>query len=350
GINTLTRTKNEQSSGFNEIYSNFFINFKSNNTKYPFLSEIVGNMLIISAPGYMDNLTDFIYWKKLKGIPVELVDVNSIGNNSTAIKNYIQNKYDSEGVTWVILVGNGSDVATIAGSYDNTCDPVYAYLAGSDNYQDCFIARVSGNNDANIDIQMEKFVSYERYPQDGADWHHRACGTATTEGSPTDEERLTWVNDSLLDYTYTTADHLGESWANDADVINEINEGKSILNHIGHGNQTGFGTNTAFWIDINEIGGFQNYNKLTFCLMCACQIGDFDGVSECCCEAWMWAGTTGNTTGAIAIYGSSVNQSWVPPTHAQLHSNGLLKREETTTIGGISYNGSMYMLEVDGDL
>lgn len=350
GINTINSRKSSSDAGFNEIYSNFFINFKKEQSKYTFLSDEAGNMLVISAAGYMDNLSDWLFWKKKKGIDYELVNVNDIGNNSTAIKTYIQNKYDSEGVTWVVLVGNGTDVATIAGSYDNTCDPVYAYLAGGDNYPDCYIARISGNSEANIDIQMEKFLTYERYPEDGADWYQHACGTATEEGDPTDEERLTWVNDTLLAYTYTTADYIGESWADDADVINALNDGRSILNHIGHGNETGFGTNTAFWITGTMIKALTNYNQLTFGYMCACLIGDFTAATECLCESWMWAGTAGNPTAGFAIYGSSVNQSWVPPTNSQLHANGLLKRELTTSVGGMCYNGSMYMLEVDGDL
>ena len=35
------------------------------------------------------------------GINVELVNVDDIGNNSTNIKNYIQNKYDTDGLTYV---------------------------------------------------------------------------------------------------------------------------------------------------------------------------------------------------------------------------------------------------------
>jgi hypothetical protein len=350
GTNVFVRKKNIINKPFKEIYKNFFLNFSTATSRYPHLSEVVGNMLIITADAYNSYMDDFVYWKKKKGIPVEIVDVSTIGNTSSQIKAYIQNKYDNEGVTWVLLVGNESDVSTIAGSYDETSDPVYAYLAGSDNYLDAFISRFSANNATHVENQVSRSVAYERFPQEGADWYHRACGTATSEGSPTDCERLSWVNDTLHAYTYTSEDQLCEPSATDAQVLGAINNGRSILNHIGHGTETGFGTQTAFWIDIDEIAGLSNTDMLPFVFLVACLTGDFDAVTTCCAESWLWAGSPAAPTGGIASYGASVLQSWVPPTLAQLHGNGLLKREEAVTIGGITYNGSMYMLDQSGDL
>ncbi|MDY6787074.1 MAG: C25 family cysteine peptidase, partial [candidate division WOR-3 bacterium] len=355
GKNILDRNRRAIDRGYDEIYSNFFMNYDYiSESKYAGLGDAIGNMLIISAPGYMDNLTDYIYWKKLKGIPVELVDVTSIGNNSADIKNYIQNKYDTEGVAYVMLVGNASDVSTIAGSTgDETCDPMYSMLAGSDSYQDCYIGRFSTDTEEDLDEQLLKTINYERYKQDGADWYHRAMGTATSEGTPTDYERLSWVNDSLLAYTYTSADNINEADnATNADVAAAFNAGRGILNHIGHGDVDGFGTASAFWFTNTDIGNLTNTNKWPFIYFVACLVGDFDdpGYTMCCVEAFMWQGTTTNLQGAVAVYGASVLQSWIPPTHAQLHAMGLLKREETTTVGGMSYNGSMYMLEQDADL
>jgi hypothetical protein len=352
GTSILERKRDTISEPFTEIYKNFFLNFASARSRYPLLSERVGNMLIITADGYHSYLDDFVYWKKLKGIPVGLVDVSTIGNTSTDIKNYIQNKYDTEGVTWVLLVGNESDVTTIAGSYDATCDPVYAYLSGSDNYLDAFICRFSGNNATHIENQVARSVQYERNPPQGAtwNWYHRACGTATNEGSPDDCERLGWVNDTLLSYTYTSADQWCQPSATNAQILGAIDAGRSILNHIGHGSRTGFGTNGGFWIDIDDIASLTNTDMLPFVYLVACLTGDFDAVTTCCCEAWVWDGTPAAPQGGIGAYGASVLQSWVPPTLAQLHGNGLLKREEAVTMGGITYNGAMYMLDQTGDL
>ncbi|MGB9722184.1 MAG: C25 family cysteine peptidase, partial [bacterium] len=352
GENVLKRKDDKIDKEFCKVYENFFLNYRETRSRYPFLSEAVGNMLIITGDAFYDNLQSFVFWKRKKGIPVEICSVSVIGNNSTAIKNKIQSKYNSEGVTWVLLVGEANIVATIGGSYDETCDPLYGYLAGGDNYMDAFICRFSASSDNEVDIQVAKSIKYERYPPQGAtwDWYHKGIVTATSEGSPADSTRANWLRDTLLSYTYTEMTKVYEPWGTDAMITNAVNEGRSILNHIGHGSETGFGSQTAFWFDINDIAALNNTNMLPFVFLVACLVGDFDAVTTCCCEAWMWDGTPSAPQGAIAVYGSSVLQSWVPPTVAQIHAMSLLKHETAVTVGGLCFNGAMHMYEQTGDL
>ncbi len=352
GENVLIRRKNTVTKPFTEVYKNFFLNYEFIRSRYPFLKDTLGNMLIITADAYYDNLIPFIFWKRKIGIPVEVESVSNIGNNSTNIKNYIQNKYNTEGVTWILLVGNASDVATIAGTYDETSDPVYGFLAGNDSYFDAFVSRFSANDESHVDLQVAKVTKYERYPPQGSlwSWYHKGLGTASSEGNPPDSTRMNWLIDTLLAYTYTEITKVYEPWGTDQMITNALNEGRSLLNHIGHGNETGFGTITAFWFDINDIAALNNTDMLPFVFLVACLVGDFDAVPICCTEAWMWTGTVNDQRGAIGAYGASVLQSWVPPTVAQAHAMGILKREEATTIGGICFNGSMYMYEQTNDL
>ncbi|MEO0246112.1 MAG: C25 family cysteine peptidase, partial [candidate division WOR-3 bacterium] len=346
GENILIRKNNKITKEFIEIYKNFFLNYESVRSRYPFLKDTVGNMLIITADQYYNNIQPFVYWKKKKGVPIKVEKISNIGNNPTNIKNYIQNYYNNYGVTWIILVGNANDVATIPSpeGYDETCDPVYAFLAGNDRYFDAFISRFSGNNASHIDLQIAKTIKYERYPPQGAtwEWYRRACGTASNEGTPTDCQRLQWVTDTLLSYTYTYADQLCAPTANDQMILNALSQGRSILNHIGHGSETGFGAPPYFWIDINDIQTLTNTNMLTFAFLVACLPGDFDAVPTCFCEGWVWLGDLNNQKGGIGAYGSSIVQAWVPPTLSQLHAMGVLKREEATSFGGLCFNGSMY--------
>uniref|UniRef100_A0A7C4Y631 T9SS type A sorting domain-containing protein n=1 Tax=candidate division WOR-3 bacterium TaxID=2052148 RepID=A0A7C4Y631_UNCW3 len=352
GENILNRKNLKISRDFSEIYKNFFINYENTLKIYPFLFDTLGKMLIITADVFYDNFNDFINWKMKKGIEVEICSVSTIGNNSTAIKSKIQNKYNNDGVTWILLVGEANLVSTIAGSYDETCDPTYGYLSGSDNYPDAFISRFSGISETQIDNQILRVLNYERNPPQGLswDWYHKGLLTASNEGSPADSTRANWLKDTLLSYTYTEITKVYEPWGTDAMITNALNNGRSILNHIGHGSETGFGTNTAFWFDVNDVNNLNNTNMLPFLYLCACLSGDFDAVATCCAEAWMWAGTPSAPKGAIGVYASSVLQSWVPPTVSQNHAMGLLKREKTTTIGGLCFNGSMYMYEQTGDL
>jgi len=349
GKNVLVRKKNTISTPFKEIYRNHFLNFETTLAKYTHLSDTVGNMLIITADAYYDNMADFIYWKRLKGIPVEIESVSVVGNTEADITNYIQNKYDTEGVTWVLLVGNATDVTphdgTSGDAPGNAADPDYAWLAGSDNYPDAFISRFSANNATDVDNQVARSVNYERYPQDGGAWYHKACGIASDEGDPADSTRANWLRDTLLAYTYTHVDKIYQPSGTTSDITNAVNDGRSIINYIGHGNETEWQSVT---FTTNDVDALSNTDMLPFVFSVACLVGAFDDVSECLMESWVWAGTPSAPKGGIASYGASISQSWVPPCDCQNHAMGLLKREEALTIGGMAFNGAMYMLDVHG--
>lgn len=56
----------------------------------------------------------------------------------------------------------------------------------------------------------------------------------------------------------------------------------------------------------------------------------------------------GVPTGAIATYMSSVNQSWAPPMDAQDEAIDLLAAREKVSVGGICFNGSCKMIDLNG--
>jgi len=87
GINPLNRTKSLNSvvQEFNRIYENQFINADA--TKYDPVEEH-GNMLIISHADFISAIQPFVDWKTRVGVPVEVVDVATIGGTA-AIKRVI---------------------------------------------------------------------------------------------------------------------------------------------------------------------------------------------------------------------------------------------------------------------
>ena len=100
-------------------------------------------------------------------------------------------------------------------------------------------------------------------------------------------------------------------------ITNALNDGRSVLNYIGHGSGTSWGT-TGY--DVSDIYALNNGYKNPFIIDVACLNGDFT-LSECMEEAWIRAGDTANPKGAIGVYGSSTNASWVPPCVMQTHSS-----------------------------
>jgi hypothetical protein len=65
----------------------------------------------------------------------------------------------------------------------------------------------------------------------------------------------------------------------------------------------------------------------------------------CFSESWLRSGDSNNPKGAIAMYGSSINQPWIEPCVAQAEAVDLLVEDFKLTIGGLCFNGSCKMIE-----
>ena len=154
-------------------------------------------MLIVCNDALVGAMTPFVEWKSMRGLDVELITTSSVGGTTTGIKNAIQQRYDSAaGLAFVILVGDGQQLPSYSGQYEGANDDTrYVYLEGNDLYPDALISRISAQTVTQAQIQVKKFVDYERYPQAGADWYHKATGIASNEGSPTDYVRCDWLRD-----------------------------------------------------------------------------------------------------------------------------------------------------------
>jgi len=334
---------------FDETYNMLFINYGCGNYDYTPLEE-TGRLLIIYTSEYASNVTPFYNWKVEKGLPTLLAEYpTQTGTGSTAIKNYIQNLYNSpEGLTFIVLIGESNQIPTLYGQYEGApSDPCYVKLAGSDAYPDAFISRLSPSSGANLDYVLWKMIKYEKFPDSGpsAVWYLKGTGVASNEGSPPDWERANWLRDMLINNMYfTEVDQLYDPGATSIQVTNALNDGRSVLNYIGHGSGTSWST-TGF--NVSQIHQLSNGYKNPFIIDVACVNGDFT-LSECMEEAWIRAGDMQNPKGAITAYGASTNASWVPPCDMQYHAIELLTTREKQTVGGVCFNGLMYAMDLWG--
>ena len=178
GLNPLIRKgyPDKIDEQFGKIYDHHFLNF--GNMDYTPVEE-QGNMLIISYGSLMTAMQDFVNWKKTIGIPVEMVDVATIGNSS-AIKSYIANYYNTNGLTFVLLVGDAAQVPTSYASGDS--DNNYSYIVGSDHYPDLFVGRFSAENTGHVETMVQRTIEYEQNPTLGYDWYTKCIGIASSQG------------------------------------------------------------------------------------------------------------------------------------------------------------------------
>lgn len=333
---------------FRKIYESHFLNFPSgeDRLRYTPIGE-VGNMLVICYDSFMASMEPFVEWKRQMGVPCEMVAVSTVGSNATAIRDYIQDYYDTSGVTFVLLVGDATEIPTLSSS-SGASDPSYSLVAGDDNYPDIFVGRFSATNTLDVDTQVLRSVEYEKLPQSEESWYRKATGIASNQGpgddGEDDDEHLELIRYYLREYTYTVVDQIYDPDANPAMVTTALNDGRGLVNYTGHGSMTSW-SSSDFTSD--HVNALVNDNMLPFIISVACVNGRFD-VGTCFAEAWLRATNDGEPTGALATYMSSINQSWNPPMCAQDEVVRLLVNEEKRTFGGLCMNGSCQMIDEYG--
>lgn len=338
---------------FSHIYRGHFLNYSSSQ-RYDPVPEY-GNLLIISYGAFIPEIQSYVDWKEQTGWPVEVVDVASIGNSS-AIKTFIADYYNTNGLTFVLLVGDAAQVpssSTSAGDSDND----YVYIAGNDHYPDAFIGRFSAENSDQLSTQVQRSIQYEQNPPTDIDWFTICTGIASDQG-PGDDGEYDYQhirniqNNKLLPFTYTYANELfdGSQGGNDAggnptpaQVAAAVNAGTTIINYTGHGSNTSWGTSGFSSSDANNL---TNDNMLPFVWSVACVNGNFVNTT-CFAEAWLRSENNGQPAGAIGFLGSTINQSWNPPMCGQDEMNDVLvetyEDNICRTFAALSMHGCMLM-------
>ena len=348
--NALLNPKTSYSRYFESTYQNMFLNFSA--AKYPSLDE-EGRILVIKHNMFDATIQPWVDWKRQLGFTVDVVDVTQAGSTAANIKTYIQNQYDlNNGLMFVQLVGDAPQIPTLTYSGGGS-DPSYALLAGNDNYYDIFVGRFSAQTVAELETQVTRSIYYERDIAPGATWLEKAIGIASAEGGggqgDMGESDITHMNNirtDLLNYGYTTIDQIYDPGATAAQVSNSVNQGRGFINYCGHGADT-------YWVTTNfnnnNANALTNDYMLPLIVSVACVNGNF--VSQTCfAEAWMRSvnETTNAPAGAIAFWGSTINQSWAPPMRGQDEVTDLLVGNLKYRVGGLLFNGAHKMIEVYG--
>ncbi|MFM7728067.1 MAG: C25 family cysteine peptidase, partial [Flavobacteriales bacterium] len=141
----------------------------------------------------------------------EVVDVATI-NSVTAIGDYVQNYYETNGLTYLVLVGDEDQVPVQLVNYPSGqgyCDVCYGYTAGNDSYADLFVGHLLVHNANELPAVIAKTLEYERNPNTAVDWFSVAMGIGSNEGDGIgDDNEADWehqnaIKEDLLGFTFT---------------------------------------------------------------------------------------------------------------------------------------------------
>ena len=363
GENVMTSRRGntvKMSSDFKSMYQRHFINYEASMNRYTPVDE-EGDLLIICYDNFMSAMTDFVNWKKTRGINTTLVSTATTGTTAANIKSYIQSQYNANNnLTHVLLVG---DVAQIPGNsftassnsegdWSGKGDNLYGQIVGNDIYNDVFIGRFSASSAAQVTTQVNRIITYERDLTTSATWCQNGLGISTTEGSgghnnEDDYQHIENLRTDLSNYGYGTVyqDYYNVSGypsSSTTTISNHINSGVGIINYCNHGQETGWQSHSPYYTN-TYVNALTNNNKLPFIFSVACLVGKYDYASgDCFAETWMHATNGSNPTGAIGGFFSYISQPWIPPMWAQDEFVDILCELKSNnikhTLGGVGVN------------
>ena len=370
GINEFINQKRNKTfdTQFVDIYNNLFINHSAKMGRdYP--TEEDGELLIICYPDFVNSMKPYIDWKQTIGRKTTLVTTEETGTTSTAIKSYISRYYSDpeNNLSYVLLVGDAPQIPP-HGTGTVPSDVIYGQLVGNDAYLEVLIGRMSAENNAQVQTQVQRSIWYERDITTNDTWLESAVGIAANEGPGHDGGEYDYVHmnnirNRLLDYGYNT---VYQEYSNNcpgipntsiAQISSRFNSGAGIANYINHGSETCWTLRNGPSYCVSNVNQLQNAGKLPFIFSVACLNGRLTHNQPCFAEGWLRATQNNQPTGAVATLMATISIGWMPPMTAQdefinmcidLPSPYGLQPGVKRTFAGAALNASMGMLKRHG--
>ncbi len=270
-------------------------------------------------------------WRKLQGISCDVFSLTEVGgSDSAAIKNFLQNAYntwDPAPVAFLLL----SDYPSSGRTYGITSPRRYSSWANeyyiSDNWYadynndtlpEMHHARICAQDESDLSIMINKFLSYERNPYTAANFSDeplvavawqterwfQLCGEvirgflinslgknparqyAIYQGAPTPGcawSTYGWTASAVaywnsLGYVPLTNPYDATWWSNGSatGITNAINSGAFLVQHRDHGYTGGWGEPAYGLGDLNNLTN----DMYTFVFSTNCQTGQYNYPSE----------------------------------------------------------------------
>ena len=312
GINEMENsTARTVPSEFKDMYESHYLNFQSASSKISGVTtNSNGRMLIICYDNFKANIQPFVNWKTLKGIQVEVVLKSVVGTTAASVLTYLKNYYTKyPDFTYLVIVGDAPQIPSFMdGQYAS--EQNYSMLVGNDKNPEIVYGRISAETTNDVDMQVKKFITYEKYPNVMATGRFSTSATISLKLGPDNSTNvyldMKAVKTALTPAGYTFTElfesNLGTALPTAANMTSAINAGQGFMSWISHGSKSGL---VSFPLTTTNINTSKNTDMWPMIWNCSCNTGDFTTGSACFAESWLRASSNGKPVGAIGTAMSS---------------------------------------------
>lgn len=357
--------KKEITPAYYRMYETAIDNFKSLGYTLTYRDTPGIKYLIITNTGALETLQPFIDWKNQQGFKVEVRTLEPGFNQPQDFKDYISQLYQTDGLEYVLMVGDAYPNGGSGGGPNivpmfywappsedaSFSDTWYVCLDGpDDHYADLAIGRFVYDDTDELALQIEKTMGHYMNPDVSTNWAENTLLVAHMEEYP---GKYTQCKEEIRTFNYALQTPIftqcyGGAGASNTDIVNYVNSNScGIFNYRGHGSETEFWewcpqgsfTNT-------HIQQMTNENRLFVLFDVCCDNMDIvNYAGDCLCESFMKS-----PVAAVAINGAII-PSYTDPNHD--YDKEMYKavfQEGIYNIGYITNFANITVLNVYGDL
>ena len=275
--------------------------------EHPDLWQAPVKMLVIADRMFEETMQEWIDWKTTKGFYLDVYYTDQIGNTPSTIRSFIQEKYNEDAPTFVILFGDKDQVAASAiGSRTECVTDLYYSSVDEDDFPDIYHSRMCAETVEQMQNIIAKTLLYERYEFPDptylnnvllvAGWDDYFCEYI---GAPSIQYGLNYYYNPEHGYDEVYA-YLGRPYDNPYACLNT---GVSFANYTAHGYNQGWGEPN---LDNNDIPNMTNVGKPFLAMGNCCSAADWGINSTCFGEAMIRT----NEAAAYAYIGSCPSTYW----------------------------------------
>ena len=303
--------------------------------QHPDLWQNPVKMLVIANRMFEDTMQEWLAWKTTKGFYVDVNYTDEIGNNASAIQTFIQNKYNEDAPSFLMIVGDKDQVpASATGNQTHCVTDLYYMSTDGDEFPEIFHCRFPAETTAQLANMLEKALEYEQYTmpdpsylsnvlliagEDSSGWGVQVGRPAIWYGSHYYYNTDHGFN-NVYEYSQGT---YGGCYSN-------LNTGVGFANYTAHGSNTSWAGPSLTVSDVNNL---TNEHKYFLAMGNCCEAADWGINGTCFGEAMVRA----EKKAAYAYIGSCPSTYWLNDYYfavgATNHANGTMPTMEETTVG-----------------
>jgi hypothetical protein len=272
-------------------------------------AENYAKYLVICADTLYNSIQPLAQWKQATGLPTRVVKLSEVGSDTTAIKAFVRDAYNSGPVQpeYLLLVGAGSMLPARLyrqGWVFCSTDNVYADMGGTVEAE-IAVGRLPATTTAQLDVMVDKTLMYERTPDLTDSLWMRRMTTVVREWGDSDDT-LYWDNvrnaaRKAAAAGFVNCDSLSYAHGhNSGSIMTSCNAGTAFVIYRGHAMGT---WQTPF--DMVKPSAITATNKLPIICSITCETMSLSPYEVMVGDSWMRAGTTTNLRGAVAFFGNT---------------------------------------------